>query len=263
MFSASDDCLYPEMPHPAANDATMTGSGGEEVESPPRKDVAVPQSGTTPEADKPPYSYIALISMAILGSPDRRLVLGDIYESIRKRFAYYKRMREKAWRNSIRHNLSLNECFVKSGRADNGKGNYWSVHPACVADFSQGNYCRRHARQRARRASRLSQTATARPTRCRGDPGYVPMTQVPTAMTSYPHIQISPPATATYPGALSTCLPYRHPSSPIWSPASQSIYHMTTNASLQPEGGAHVSSNIAGRRVAFPLTSFPPHSATY
>ncbi len=103
-----------------------------------------------PPADgKPPHSYIALISMAILNHPERRMVLSDIYQWIMDSFPYYNN-EERAWRNSIRHNLSLNECFIKAGRAENGKGNYWSIHPSCIEDFSRGDYRRRQARRRAR-----------------------------------------------------------------------------------------------------------------
>lgn len=58
---------------------------------------------------------------------------------------------EKSWRNSVRHNLSLNECFVKAGRSDNGKGHFWAIHPANLEDFSKGDYHRRRARRRIRR----------------------------------------------------------------------------------------------------------------
>ena len=78
--------------------------------------VAADDSGD----DKPPYSYIALISMAILSTGDKKMLLNDIYSYIKENFDYYNN-EEKAWRNSIRHNLSLNECFVKAGRADNGR----------------------------------------------------------------------------------------------------------------------------------------------
>ena len=90
--------------------------------------------------------------MAILESDEKKLVLSDIYQFVMDRFPFYNNQ-ERAWRNSIRHNLSLNECFIKAGRAENGKGNYWAIHPACVDDFSKGDYRRRHARRRARGSS--------------------------------------------------------------------------------------------------------------
>ncbi|XP_060073646.1 forkhead box protein I3-like [Ylistrum balloti] len=101
--------------------------------------------------EKPPQSYIALISMAILSSPSKRMLLCDIYQYIMDNFRFYNNA-NKAWRNSIRHNLSLNECFVKNGRSENGKGNYWSIHPACIEDFSHGDFRRRQARRRAKKS---------------------------------------------------------------------------------------------------------------
>ena len=91
---------------------------------------------------KPTHSYIALIAMAILSCPNKKMILGDIYQYISDNFPYY-RNKDKSWRNSIRHNFSLNECFIKAGRREKGKGNYWAIHPANLEDFVNGDFRRR------------------------------------------------------------------------------------------------------------------------
>ncbi|XP_043241977.1 forkhead box protein E3-like [Amphibalanus amphitrite] len=103
-----------------------------------------------PEEPKPQHSYIGLIAMAILSSAERKLVLSDIYQYILDNYSYF-RNRGTGWRNSIRHNLSLNDCFIKAGRSPNGKGHFWAIHPANVDDFRKGDFRRRKAQRRVRK----------------------------------------------------------------------------------------------------------------
>ena len=114
-----------------------------------------PRLGFFHEEPKPSHSYIGLIGMGILSSKEKKLVLSDIYQWILDNYPYF-RTRGPGWRNSIRHNLSLNDCFIKSGRAPNGKGHYWAIHPAVVSDFEKGDFRRRRAQRKVRKAMGLA-----------------------------------------------------------------------------------------------------------
>ncbi|XP_030737420.1 forkhead box protein F2 [Orcinus orca] len=94
--------------------------------------------------EKPPYSYIALIVMAIQSSPAKRLTLSEIYQFLQARFPFF-RGAYQGWKNSVRHNLSLNECFIKlpKGLGRPGKGHYWTIDPASEFMFEEGSFRRR------------------------------------------------------------------------------------------------------------------------
>ena len=110
---------------------------------------------------KPPLSYIALITMAIDNSSTKKVTLAEICQFIKDKFAYYREDCKQGWQNSIRHNLSLNECFIKIPREQGkpGKGHFWSLDPAAKKMFENGSL-----RRRKRRFKRSSSEADANKT---------------------------------------------------------------------------------------------------
>ncbi|XP_040000109.1 forkhead box protein Q1a [Xiphias gladius] len=97
---------------------------------------------------KPPFSYIALIAMAIRDSPRGRLTLAEINDYLMMKFPFF-RGSYTGWRNSVRHNLSLNDCFLKVLRDPSrpwGKDNYWMLNPHSEYTFADGVFRRRRKR---------------------------------------------------------------------------------------------------------------------
>ncbi|KAL4640722.1 hypothetical protein GN956_G11163, partial [Arapaima gigas] len=133
----------------------QAASGGSGSPGRPGERAAWPQSDGGGSAVKPALSYIALIATVILSSPEQRLNLASIYRDIQERFPYF-RARGQGWKNSVRHNLSLNDCFVKLGRCEDGKGSYWGVHPAHRAGFLRGDF-RQHRKAGRGRLQRAIQ----------------------------------------------------------------------------------------------------------
>ncbi|KAM4035626.1 LOW QUALITY PROTEIN: forkhead box protein M1 [Anomaloglossus baeobatrachus] len=78
--------------------------------------------------ERPPYSYMALIQFAI-NSTDQRMTLKDIYTWIQDHFPYFRHVAKPGWKNSIRHNLSLHDMFVRESPNNNNKISYWTIHP--------------------------------------------------------------------------------------------------------------------------------------
>ncbi|KAM8889057.1 forkhead box protein B1-like [Synchiropus picturatus] len=108
----------------------------------------MPRPGRNTYSDqKPPYSYISLTAMAIQSCPEKMLPLSDIYKFIMDRFPYYRENTQR-WQNSLRHNLSFNDCFIKIPRRPDqpGKGSFWALHPSCGDMFENGSFLRRRKR---------------------------------------------------------------------------------------------------------------------
>ncbi|XP_075237850.1 uncharacterized protein LOC142334068 [Lycorma delicatula] len=109
------DWLSPHSPSPSS--------------SPSRTTTSTTSSSSLSSRDgKPPYSYASLIRLAISNAPQGKMTLSEIYQYIIQTFPYY-RDANTGWKNSIRHNLSLNKCFTKVARPkdDPGKGSYWAI----------------------------------------------------------------------------------------------------------------------------------------
>lgn len=52
--------------------------------------------------------YAVLIHRALMSSPEKKMVLADIYEYFKEKIPRFKRVKGRGWMNSIRHNLSMN-----------------------------------------------------------------------------------------------------------------------------------------------------------
>jgi len=108
---------------------------------------------------KPPKPYLEIIADAILSCKVKMMQLHEIYHYMESKYEYFVKNVNKSWRNSVRHNLSLNECFVKAGRGSNGKGNYWKIHPLCEKEFIRGCFRRKSFKQLIRAGSAAANSA--------------------------------------------------------------------------------------------------------
>ncbi|XP_062308789.1 forkhead box protein Q1b [Osmerus eperlanus] len=157
VFSAShfvqkplDMCSDAEGSIPSPVSGDELGSDGDFVANSP---APAPQSSDGKgkpytRRPKPPYSYIALIAMAIRDSGTGRLTLAEINDYLMKKFPFF-RGSYTGWRNSVRHNLSLNDCFLKVLRDPSrpwGKDNYWMLNPHSEYTFADGVFRRRRKR---------------------------------------------------------------------------------------------------------------------
>ena len=118
--------------------------------SPGRESPSKEEKSPSKDENRHVETFVAVIAQAILSAPGKRMTLSSIYHYIASNYSHFNREKGPGWRNSVRHNLSSNDCFVKAVRAENGKGHYWMVHPKDLPEFSKGNFRRRRKPRRPR-----------------------------------------------------------------------------------------------------------------
>ncbi|KAJ8348842.1 hypothetical protein SKAU_G00274310 [Synaphobranchus kaupii] len=91
-------------------------------------------------------SYADLISQAIESSPEKRLTLAQIYDWMVSTVPYFKDKGDSnssaGWKNSIRHNLSLHNKFLRVNNESTCKSSWWMLN-------SEGSKGTKAPRQRA------------------------------------------------------------------------------------------------------------------
>ena len=120
-----------QMPMSPPHDSGGDFSDSSLRDSPTSGSVSGSQNSATSKKkspSKPPYSFSSLIFMAIEESSNKRLPVKDIYNWIVEHFPFY-RDAKLGWKNSVRHNLSLNKCFKK---VEKEKGQVLHVLPYIV-----------------------------------------------------------------------------------------------------------------------------------
>ncbi|AWP11937.1 putative forkhead box protein O4 [Scophthalmus maximus] len=114
----------PEKAAAAAEGGAVAGVGGA---------GATPRKGSSRRNAWGNQSYADLISQAIENSPEKRLTLAQIYEWMVKTVPYFRDKGDSnssaGWKNSIRHNLSLHNKFLRVHNESTGKSSWWMLNP--------------------------------------------------------------------------------------------------------------------------------------
>lgn len=190
---------------------------------------------------RPPYSYIALIAMAIQNAQEKRLTLDGICKFIRDRFPFYRET-YPSWKICIRNNLSLNDCFIKTGiKSDEPlKGNYWALDPESYSMFENGSFLRRKTRfKRQERSATDPKAITSESTRAYNSLDLHSMyLSSPLMPPSYSFSPLEPPKISTIP----PYLPLHYYSTPSSAMANtDALFMHSTQLPLLPPYYQHLN----------------------
>uniref|UniRef100_A0A3Q2PFS1 Forkhead box N4 n=1 Tax=Fundulus heteroclitus TaxID=8078 RepID=A0A3Q2PFS1_FUNHE len=142
---------------------------------------------------KPIYSYSCLIAMALKNSKTGSLPVSEIYSFMKEHFPYFKTAPD-GWKNSVRHNLSLNKCFEKvenKTSSSSRKGCLWALNPAKIDKMEEEMQKWKRKDLPAIRRSmanpdELDKLITDRPENCRRKPLEPGMTRLAGCTTGLP-----------------------------------------------------------------------------
>lgn len=156
--------------------------------------------------EKPPYSFPCLIGLALRASESGSLCVRDIYAYIVKHFPYYVTAKS-GWKNSIRHNLSLNKYFTKLERRDGpaaAKCSLWTIAPQMHDQLDRDiRTCLSRFPARMRRP-REHEVGGASPLRKAASQPAMLVPRGPTVANVVPTISLCPPAPAPAPMSYSS-----------------------------------------------------------
>ncbi|XP_072248638.1 forkhead box protein N1 [Leuresthes tenuis] len=217
---------------------------------------------------KPIYSYSILIFMALKNSKTGSLPVNEIYSFMTEHFPYFKTAPD-GWKNSVRHNLSLNKCFEKvenKNGSTSRKGCLWALNPAKVEKMQEELHKWRRkdpltVRRSMARPEDLDRLLGEKPEKLRSLPPYTSLSRVtPNYSTTCSPAQLQPacqpPRCSHYiqiqpqqPYHLPPAAPHPSISFGLFSPSGQQCA-----AGIKSAGGC-LNSIMAGKMP-------PLHSAT-
>lgn len=144
-------------------------------------------------------SYADLITQAISSAGDNRLTLSQIYEWMVQNVPYFKDKGDSnssaGWKNSIRHNLSLHNRFMRVQNEGTGKSSWWMLNPDAkpgksvrrrAASMETSKYEKRRGRARKRVEAIRQQAALGLTTNPLNDATPSPSSSVSENLDSFP-----------------------------------------------------------------------------